>query len=163
MVMKNLRFPIILIFTLFFSCAHVVPKEIRKEIDSNITPEMVFKNPEAYTGKTVMLGGMILATENRKDATYIEVLERPLDSMGRPLDTDDSSGRFMIKYNGFLDPALYTKGKLLTAVGRLLGTIPGQIGEMEYKYPLLDSRNIYLFEKRRDIPVRFSIGIFKTF
>ncbi|MFN3741033.1 MAG: Slp family lipoprotein, partial [Thermodesulfovibrionales bacterium] len=82
---------------------------------------------------------------------------------GRPEDTDLSRGMFMIKYEGYLDPAIYTKGKPITAVGEVSGVIPGKIGEMEYKYPLITSKNLYLFEKARDIPVRFGIGIFKSF
>ncbi|MCX7792818.1 MAG: Slp family lipoprotein [Thermodesulfovibrionales bacterium] len=148
---------------LFSSCAHVVPRELRSQVDVALTPEMIFKDPEAHRGKTVMLGGLILSTANTKDATYIEILERPLDSRGRPEDTELSRGRFMIKYEGYLDPAIYTKGKLITAVGELSGIIPGKIGEMEYKYPLIVSKNLYLFEKSREIPVRFGIGIFKSF
>ncbi len=144
-------------------CAHVVPEEIRKEVDRGLTPQQIFKEPEAHSGKTVMLGGIILAVANTKDSTYIEVLERPLSSTGKPLDTDESRGRFMIRYDGYLDPAIYSKGKALTVVGALSGTIPGKIGEMEYKYPLIISKNIYLSERTRDIPVRFGIGIFKSF
>lgn len=145
------------------SCAHVVPQEIRREVDRGLTPQQIFKEPDAHSGKTVMLGGIILAVANTKDSTYIEVLEKPLSSTGKPLDTDESRGRFMIRYDGYLDPAIYTKGKSLTVVGALSGTIPGKIGEMEYKYPLIVSKNIYLFERTREIPVRFGIGIFKSF
>lgn len=161
---KNILIVLFLISTLLFSsCGHVVPEELRNQVDRAVTSEILFKDPEAHKGKTVMLGGLILATANAKDATYIEVLERPLDGRGRPEDTDLSRGRFMIKYEGYLDPAIYTKGKLITAVGEVSGVIPGKIGEMEYKYPLITSKNLYLFEKSRDIPVRFGIGIFKSF
>lgn len=156
-------FTFLVLSGLLISCAHVVPKEIRKDIDKNLTPQMVFKDPESYRGCIVMLGGLILATAHTKDATYIEVLERPLDIRGRPEDRDLSRGRFTIRYDGYLDPAIYTKGKLITAVGELSGTKPGKIGEMEYRYPLIVSKNIYLFEKPKDIPIRFGIGIFKSF
>lgn len=158
----NYLFLIMLSF-LLFSCGHVVPEELRNQVEMSVTPEMLFKDPEAYRGKTLMLGGLILATANAKDATYIEVLEKPLDQRGRPEDTDLSRGRFMIKYEGYLDPVIYAKGKPITAVGELSGVIPGKIGDMDYKYPLMVSKNLYLFEKPRELPVRFGIGIFKSF
>lgn len=161
---KNLSIGLLIASILLLSaCAHVVPEELRAQIDQTLTAQMIFKDPEGNKGKVVMLGGVIIAVANTKDHTYIEVLEKPLSSRGKPLDTDESRGRFMIRHDGYLDPAIYTRGKAITAVGELSGTIPGKIGEMEYKYPLIVSKDIYLFEKEKEIPVRFGIGIFKSF
>jgi len=147
------------VILLLVSCAHVVPESVRKNVDTHITAEMLFKNPKKYIGKTVMLGGEILQTTNVKNATLVEVLQRPLDSLGRPQYEELSKGRFMVKYNGFLDPAVYKKGRLVTVVGTVEGTVSGKIGQMVYEYPLLTSKHLYLIKPYSGPSVGIGIGI----
>ncbi len=147
----------LLVFVLV-GCAHVVPVEIRKTVDSSVDPEKLFKAPEAYEGKKVMLGGEIIEVRNLKDVTYMEVLERPLGQNGIPQYQELSRGRFMIKYKGFLDPAVYKKGRLVTVVGVLSGTMKGKIGQMEYKYPLIVSENLYLVKPYQGPTIGIGIG-----
>ncbi|RME63717.1 MAG: Slp family lipoprotein [Nitrospirae bacterium] len=147
-------------FVIFFlfGCAHVVPKEVRKTVDQDIDIKALFKEPDAYRGKTVMLGGEILQLQNRKDGTYIEVLQRQLSSYGRPIIESKTLGRFMVLSKEFLDPAVFKKGKLLTVVGKVSGTIRGTIGEVEYRYPLIEATNLYLLERRSGPSVGVGIG-----
>ena len=35
-------------------------------------------NPDAYLGRTVLLGGEIIETENLQDQTRLEMLQKPL-------------------------------------------------------------------------------------
>jgi outer membrane lipoprotein len=54
-----------------------------------------------------MLGGRVLKTEARESSSEIVVLQLPLDSSNKPKDGDDSAGRFLIRSEQFLDPAIY--------------------------------------------------------
>ncbi len=90
-------------------CAHVVSQELREQVDKELTAEMLFKNPEAYKGKTVILGGVIISTQNSEKGTHIEVLQAPLDSRGRPKDTDFSYVRFIFFYEGILMELFFQK------------------------------------------------------
>ncbi len=48
-----------------------------------------------------------------------------------------SQGRFLADYPGFLDPAEYPVGKLVTVTGPMLGYTDGQVGDAFYRYPAL--------------------------
>jgi outer membrane lipoprotein len=159
--MKKLSF-ILLLLTLS-GCAHVVSPELRERVDKTISTEALFKEPEVFKGRLVILGGIIVSSRNAVEGTYLEVLERPLDSLGRPKDTDISRGRFIILYEGYLDSAVYSKGREVTVAGEVMGKMVRPLGEMEYPYPLIKSKELHLFEPRRGLPIRFEIGIFHTF
>lgn len=158
--MKKVLF-IILLFSLI-SCAHVVSKEIR-DTAIKVNDEKLLKNPNEYIGNIVILGGVIASSINTEEGTYIEVVQKPLDSRGRPQDIDISYGRFIIHHEGYLDTAIYTTGREITVVGEVLGKKTRQLGQIMYPYLLLKSREIYLFEPRRPLPISIGIGIWKTF
>ncbi len=160
--MKRILF-FLLIASHIAGCAHVIPKELRQQVDKTITREEIFKNPDALKGKTVILGGVIMSISNLEDKTYVEVLESPLDSYGKPGNIEESKGRFMVLYEGYLEPAIYSTGKRLTVFGEISGKKSGSIGERTYDYPLIKAKELYLFKPEREIPVRFGIGIFKSF
>lgn len=50
---------IVLIMALLSGCGHVVSKELRETADKDLTTAALFKDPDAYKGKIVMLGGII--------------------------------------------------------------------------------------------------------
>ncbi|MGD2079765.1 MAG: Slp family lipoprotein [Nitrospirota bacterium] len=156
-----------LAFALFLlaGCAHVVPQELRAEA-VQVDVEHLFGQPELYRGKTVILGGVVVEATNTEEGTILEMLEKPLDSRGRPRDTDLSRGRFIVKHDERLDTFIFQPGRELTAVGEVLGVERRPLGEMEYPYPALRSRAIYIHKetaRQRHIPVHFGIGVFKTY
>lgn len=144
-------------------CAHVVSKELRERVDKDVNTESLLKDPDSYKGKFVILGGIIVSSRNTDEGTYLEVLERPLDSLERPEATDKSRGRFIILYEGYLDSAVWSKGREVTVAGEVMGKMVRPLGEMEYPYLLVKSKKLYLLEQRRGIPIRFEIGVFHTF
>jgi outer membrane lipoprotein len=157
------RFFLILILTsLVVGCAHVVSKELREKAEE-IAPTALFKDPDAYKGRLVILGGLIVSSINTKEGTYIEVVQKPLDYRGRPSDTDTSHGRFIIFYDEYLDTAIYCQGREITAAGEVMGKRMRPLGEIQYPYLLIKSRELHLFEPRYPVPVRFGIEIWKTF
>jgi len=165
-VMYNrvMKYIVLLCMVLFIaSCAHVMPEEVRAQIDEKITTTDLFREPEAYTGVKVMLGGMIIESRNTNTGTFIEVLQKPLDRRGRPRDIDESVGRFIVQYDGYLDTALYAEGKSITVAGEVLGTEMRPLGETDYRYIILKSIKLKLVDPARRVPVRFSIGVGASF
>lgn len=154
---------LILVFGLLIGCAHVVPPESRRTVEPGLTPEMLFENPDLYRGKTVMLGGVVISSKNTSEGSYLEILERPLDSLERPRDVDVSRGRFLILSEKYLETAIFTQGREVTVVGEMMGSERRPLGESEYTYPLIKSREIYLLSPRRTMPIRFGIGIWTAF
>jgi len=134
-------------FSLFSACAPI-SKELQDRADPTLTFQQVFDNPEAYKGKIVIWGGEIIQTLNQRDKTTLfEVLQRPLGWREEPKRTDASGGRFMVLAEGFLDPHIYRKGRAITVAGGVLGEKTRSLGEIEYRYPLLLSKQIHLWRK----------------
>lgn len=161
----NMR-KVILIFVIVFllsGCAHVISQELREQTDKELTAEMLFKNPEAYKGSTVILGGIIISTQNIDQGTYVEVLQTPLDYRGRPKDTDFSYGRFIIFYEEYLDTVVFSKGKAITVGGKVMGKTTRPIGEIQYTYTLIYAKEIHLFGQESNLPIYFSIGVYSDF
>ena len=153
---------VLIILIIFSGCAHVISKDIRILADKEIPALNYIREPDKYKGRIVILGGVIASSLNTVEGTYIEVIQKPLNYRGIPEDTDISYGRFLILYDGYLDTAIYSPGREITVAGEVLGKRIGRIGEMQYAYLLLKSKEIYLF-KYRPLPIRFEIGIWHVF
>ncbi len=65
------------------ACALPISKESLKQVDSAVRFQAVMVDPEKYQGRTLLVGGEILATEVRPGESWVEVLERPLDRWQR--------------------------------------------------------------------------------
>ncbi len=141
------------------SCAPAIPKESLRQADPDITFQSLVKNPDAYRGKVVLLGGQIMSTTLREGATWVEVLQRPLDWRQRPKDTDESYGRFLVHFQGFQDPAIFSPGKNITVLGEVAGKKSMLLGNIEYPYPELIPREQYLWKTEPYGGPAFHIGI----
>jgi outer membrane lipoprotein len=160
---------ILLIITLLAlnGCAHVISSETRATVDTTVSNQRLFGDPDLYRGRIVILGGVIANARNAAEGTFLEVVQKPLDDRGRPEETDFSQGRFLALHQGFLDTAIFIPGRQVTVAGEVAGWQEGKIGEMNYRYPLIRSREIHLVERTSDggtgIPISVGIGIFKGF
>jgi outer membrane lipoprotein len=137
-------------------CAHVISKEIRKNSEPSLKLSQVSKNTNIYKGKIVIWGGEIIETVNQKDGTTIlEVFERPLGWRGEPKILSYSEGRFLVLVDKYLDPYLFARGKRITVAGEIQDERIRTIGEMTYRYPVLLSKQIYLWDYEYDYPVAY--------
>jgi len=138
---------------ILFSAALVVScapfsQEMMRQVDESLTFREVQKDPQPFGGKTVLWGGVIVDTANRKDETLIHVMQTELDYEKRPKNLDSSGGRFLVRYNGFLDPVIYSKGREITVAGEVVGKDVLPLGAIQYAYPVLLAKEIRLWEKR---------------
>jgi outer membrane lipoprotein len=128
-------------------------------VDQHLSFRDLQSDPDRFKGTWAMLGGNIIAVKNKEDNTSIEVLQKPLDSDGRPLDTDYSEGRFLIHTVQYLDPAVYQPGRPITIIGEVSGHMIMDIDKMSYRYPLLDEKFIYLWKPSAHPQLFFGIGV----
>jgi len=126
-------------------CASDIPRPIREAPVENIPLAQALKNPDQYRAAATRWGGVIASIENRRDETWIEIVEQPLDQDGHPRDTDQSAGRFLARVNGFLDPAIFAPKRLVTVAGVLDGNSNRTIGQHPYSYPVVRVEHIYLW------------------
>ena len=128
-------------------CTYGVSRDLVAKAGRTITFDMLFTDPEAFKGKLVIFGGTIAHIKNIKDGTLIEVVQKPLDYWGKPKRTDKSGGSFLVIYRGYLDSWVYAPGRDLTVAGEVAGTRQKTLGEINFSYPLLISKELRLWEK----------------
>lgn len=133
-------------------CGPVISKELRTQITTDITFRQVCENPDAYKGALVLWGGVIVGAKNVEEGTLIEVLQKPTDRRGRPKDVDESGGRFLALYDGYLDVAIYAQGRGVTVAGVIKGKRVQPLGDIEYQYPLIAIKEIHLVKEERYYP-----------
>lgn len=134
-----------LLALLLAGCASPVPLIIRTPAAGDPGLAAVRADPRAYHGQTVRWGGVIIATENHPQLTRLTILGRQLDSDGQPRQSDASQGRFIALIHGFLDPAIYSDGRLITVQGSVQGEETRKVDQFPYVYPVVDVRNYYLW------------------
>lgn len=138
---------VLFLTVLLAACATTpVPEAVREAPASAVTPAEARKGP-VPVGTQVRWGGTIAKVENRKDATWLEIVERNLDKNGKPQDADSSSGRFLAYVDGFLEPTVYTTGRKITVVGTLQANRSGTIGEFPYVFPVVKVTEHYLWPR----------------
>ena len=116
------------------------------------------KTPDVYDGEVVMFGGKILETKVSSTLSELTVLQLAIGNSGRPVNLDQSHGRFLVQSEQLLDPAIYQKGMLLSVVGILKGSRVRAIGGFDYAYPLLEAIEIKLWPKEVQTQPRFHFG-----
>ncbi len=142
------------------ACAPVISKTTMNTVDRRISFPALQQRPDAYRGRVVLLGGQIIETTVREQETWIEVLEKQLDAQKRPSDKDHSSGRFLVRFQGFLDPAIYARGRKLTVAGRVNGQVVRPINQIDYIYPVLTAQEHYLWKPDESFSMpRIGFGI----
>lgn len=130
-------------------CAPVISKDIRDQVARDLSFKEVLQDPDAYRGKLVLWGGVIIKAENQKEGTLIEVLQKPTDREGRPKHIDRSDGRFLALYDGFLDAAIYAREREVTIAGEIKEKRVLPLGDIQYAYPLILVRQLHLWPAER--------------
>ena len=145
-------FPVVAAYCLFFiaGCTPVISKQLREEAAKELTLSVVLKNPDDCKGKSVFWGGVIISSVNLKEGTMIEVLQKPSDMQGKPKNVDESEGRFLALNPGYLDVAIYNRGRKVTVAGEVQGKKMQRLGEIEYSYPLISVKEIHLWPLEKE-------------
>jgi len=149
-------YPMLIILLLFMaSCAPVISTQVREQVRPDITFKEVLNDPEHYKGQMIILSGIVIKTENTKEGTLLQVLQRPASFRGKPKDVDETGGRFLALNSRYLDVNVFTKGRSVTIAGEVQGKRVLPLGEIEYTCPLIYVREIYLWPIEKSYPDRY--------
>ena len=161
----NIGTAVTLLAFVCISCAAGMSEQARSQVTYMGTFAQVQQQPERYKGETVMWGGKIVEAQPGNNTSELVVLQLALSGQDRPKDNDQSQGRFLVRSNQFLDPALYPPGTLVTIIGRVQGSEKRLIGKMAYDYPVIDMVEVKKWPVSSDSSPRFhfGIGVGKTF
>lgn len=140
-------------------CAPPFPKETLDRVNRSVSFEELKKDPERFKGTLVMLGGMIVAAKNTREGSLIEILQKPLDTDGSPLQTDLTEGRFLVQSDLFLDSAIYHQGRMVTVVAEVIGRKELPLDEIIYPYPLLIVKDLHLWGLSTGPRFIFGVGV----
>lgn len=143
------------ILSLLSSCAPVIRKDIMNTALLDVSIHDLKGKPDVYRGKTLILGGLIVNTRFTEKGSQIEAVYVPTDSKGYLEEMEAVNGRYLAifpKEKGLLDPLIYSQGRRITIAGEFIDIKTGKIDEMEYRYPLFEIWEIYLWEEEKYIP-----------
>ena len=82
-----LRLGLFLTILYLSACTHPLSKEARLSVDPDAYFELAKENPEAYMGKTFLLGGTIVANKPAQQGSLLEILSYDLDFSGQTAST----------------------------------------------------------------------------
>ena len=134
------------------SCT-VISGNVRSEAEPLIPFKTLLEETEAYKGRTVILGGYILQTENLASETILKVLQAPFRVGEEPDLRDLSQGRFVVYFKGFLDPEVYARDRAITVAGTVIGSDVEKIGEERVRFLKIEHREIYLWPEYTNLPM----------
>jgi len=155
-----------LLVLLVAGCGPVISQNVLKDVDRDLPFQEIQRDPDNFKGKTILLGGRIIETAPLPDKTRMMVLQYPLGFRNKPSIDAGSEGRFIVEAQGFLDPVVYSAGRQVTVAGILAGKEVLPLGEINYTYPVVVSRELYLWpiDDPYYLPQFYiGIGIGKTF
>ena len=109
--------------------------------DPSLTPSAVAATG-GHIGKLAQWGGTLVEARHLADSTELEVVAYPLDGCGRPRIGSEQTGRFIIVYPGFLETLDYRPDQKVSAIGRITGTRAGRFGDIDYRFPLLQTHQV---------------------
>jgi outer membrane lipoprotein len=120
----------------------VVPQALLGQVDRGITYPELAQNPEAFAGRLVLMGGVVLGVEPRGQDLVLTMAERPLSRTDEaPALYESSRGNMLLQVPGGA-AAAYREGDLITFVGSVLGRAP-EAGLPPV--PRIESRYIYVW------------------
>ncbi len=144
--MNLFRIGISLMVLTLVGCAHPISETLRQNVDPNLTFSQIFQSPDAFIGKTVLLGGEIVETRNYPNFVEIEVVQKPLDLAGYPESRDVSGGRFVFQKPGYLESEIFAKGRKIVGAGVVKGTQVKALGNITYRYPVIEVAELHLWQ-----------------
>jgi len=147
---------------LLYGCGSAISTEVRDRVDPSATFKAVSKNPDQFKGKIVLWGGVIIGIHNTQEVTWLELLQEPLGGKDRPIRGALSDGRFLIRHEVFLDPAVYMPGREMTVAGEVVGGKIRSIDGVEYHFPVVASKEMVLWNPQSDSNFHIGIGFGAT-
>ena len=159
MAKHNLKIGILFFASLIMTACASSPFNM-EGVNQTLKPAQTVDN-KTHLNKKAVWGGMIVEVRNFAKNSQIEMLNYPLDSNGEPVRSAQPQGRFIIKVEGFLDPAQYSSGRWLSVLGAVLPSEAGQIGDVKYQYPVIQSQQLHLWSESSgsNTKTQFHFGI----
>jgi len=141
---------ILFTFALFLQgCSYAISPGMADKADKTISFDKLQADPNAFTGKLLILGGTITQVTTVNQGMLIEVDQKQLDYWGKPIRTSRTGGRFIVFHPGYLNPMIYGQGVDITMAGEVLGLSSPMIGDRQYDSPIVLIKELKLWKQDR--------------
>ncbi len=133
-------------------------------INTSLQPRTAVQAGASVQGETVVWGGRIIQVRPQQDQTTLEIVAFPLRNNQQPNTSQQTLGRFLMTYPGYLEPEDFREDRLITVTGPLEEGRTGMVGDASYDYPVVRATDFHLWpeqqaETRQEPSVRFGVGI----
>ena len=122
-----------------------------RNLDANF--QDVFFDPQGHIGDDVIWAGEIVNIASIPGGTELTIRQVPLAPRGMPWKTQYSHGRFVIRCDEILDPAVYQIRSLLVVKGIVSGALTkpyGKDGDQSYTYPVVRGAEFHFWKRHGD-------------
>ncbi len=106
-------------------CARTIPSKYTSQAEPGITLTTLTGRPEAYRGKVVILGGVIVEEQQQGELIWLRMRNRPLDGdyvPHRPASASETeAGYYWVTVTSSGLPKSYHNWARVTVVGRVVG------------------------------------------
>lgn len=141
---------ILLISAMLISACNSVPKRLSVAEDVKLTSyEQANTQTTASHNKQARWGGRIISITNQAQNTVLDVLHQELNNSGRPKTADKSQGRFRVYMQGYLEPAIYEPGRMITVLGKLAEHEQALVGSYPVSLPVIHASQMHLWQQRQ--------------
>jgi len=142
---------------LITGCMPVFSDRTSRLVDPAVTFELVKKEPKAYVGKFVKVGGIIAATRNSGEGSQVEVVQFKLGWLDDiPDESYPSGGRFLAVTPDYLDNMVYKSGRPVAIIGEVKGEQTLPLDKIVYSYPVIAISEIHVWRAEDVYPDRNS-------
>jgi outer membrane lipoprotein len=130
------------------SGSKVIPSDLKDQIDSSVSFHDIQASPQAVQGRTVLLGGEVLAARRVQEGVELEMLQLPVKDDDPPAERRTASqGRFLATDRSAGDPASFPPGTRITFVGTVTGEETRSLDESTYRYPVVEVKHLYVWSE----------------
>lgn len=134
---------------LLLNACSQLPETLKNPPTPDVQVQETLSDSSSHLGRQVRWGGKLIEVQNNPDETILHILAFPLNYTGRPDLDEPAQGRFLVKTDNFLDPAVYAKDSEITAAGQLVHLADHRIGQKNLKVPVISLKDLYLWPEYR--------------
>lgn len=139
------------------ACAQneVIPQPLEARLDRDLRFVDVKRQPDAYRGKLMLVGGKVVSVTPLKEGTRIELQQMPLSSQLVPDATrQEGDDRFVVidLDKKISDPAVLENNELITIVGEVLGSDTVTVNDHEQVVPKFGIKHVTVWERDSLLP-----------
>jgi starvation-inducible outer membrane lipoprotein len=143
---------VLIVVLLVAGCSPVASPIAQLTVDIQGGYKEFLRDPDAATGRSLMLAGFIVSNQVSRDGTVLTLRPYTVDKRGVPRSPIKGSGELLARSDRILDPARFGRGHLATLTATYVGREPRVVAEQQFGRPLFEIGEIQWWPKEPHYP-----------